>query len=144
MQDRLTSISRKPSPVFSNCTVPGASEQPDRKVPKENTTAAAFIYFIIFLIAVEYRPAQPAQNEAGKFFQADGCSCEYLKNKLGIRDFWDSRRLQCHVTNVFSHLSRLQKETLHLKEVIVPPVRDNALNCLAREGKFLKQPSYTF
>lgn len=113
MRDRLTSISRKPSPVFPNCTFPVASEQPDRKVPKENTTSAAFIYFSIFLTVVEYRLAQPAQNEVGKFFQADWCSCDYL----GIRDFWDSRRLQCHATNVFSHPSRLQKETLHLKEV---------------------------
>lgn len=39
------------------------------------------------------------------------------------------------------HLSRLQKETLHLKEVVVPPVWDNARQ---REGKLLKQPSHTF
>lgn len=45
---------------------------------------------------------------------------------------------------VFSHLSRLQKDTFHLKEVILSPVWDNALNCLAREGKFLEQPHYTF
>lgn len=120
-----------------------ASEQPDRKVPKENTTAAAFIYFSIFLIVVEHWLAQAA-NEVGKFFQEDWCSCDYLKNNLGMRDFWDSRRQQCHVTHMFSHLSRLQKETLHLKEAIGPPVWDNALNCLAAEGKFLNQPSYTF
>lgn len=54
------------------------------------------------------------------------------------------------VNNVLSHLGRLQKETLHLKEVIGPHMWDNcnqlhySLSCSVIEGKFLKQSNYRF
>lgn len=49
----LTGISRKLNPICPNCTVPMTSEQPDVKGSRENTIAAAFIYFTICLILLQ-------------------------------------------------------------------------------------------